>query len=381
MKSLVYGFSGVATAAFNLFNMYDRVNDTAVQVDRSNLLVKRSTEGLDQAQKTLTETIAKYGPNSAEAKDAQDKLAIATDALTVSTERADQAATAHNQALVSMGIQILPTLITMIGSVAMITANWTALQEALNAVMAINPIYLVVMAIAALVVGLIWAYQNCEIFRNAINAIGGAFVWFFNSVLVPFAKFLVGNLLSAWSALCSGMAWVYDNVLKPVFDALAWVWNNILKPIADFFSGGGGATMPGQPAGGGPTGEGPTHGQFGGIITKPTLLYAGEAGPEALIPLNQLGRGGGGASSPPEVTMNFNAPLVYVQGAADRNTANVAVQAVKESLKTVIVEASSSAADTTQKQIRIGDTMQVTASVSKFNFPPFMYAPWNRETG
>jgi hypothetical protein len=40
----------------------------------------------------------------------------------------------------------------------------------------------------------------------------------------------------------------------------------------------------------------------GGIVTKPTLALIGEAGPEAVVPLNRLGTGGG-------VTVNVNGGL------------------------------------------------------------------------
>ena len=41
----------------------------------------------------------------------------------------------------------------------------------------------------------------------------------------------------------------------------------------------------------------------GGIVTGPTTAVIGEAGPEAVIPLNQLGRFGGGAN----ITINMPA--------------------------------------------------------------------------
>jgi len=46
----------------------------------------------------------------------------------------------------------------------------TAVQAAWNAVMAANPLFLVIAAIALLVGGLVWAYNNVEWFRDAVNA-------------------------------------------------------------------------------------------------------------------------------------------------------------------------------------------------------------------
>ena len=46
---------------------------------------------------------------------------------------------------------------------------------ALNAVMAINPAVAVAMGVAALVAGIIYAYQNCETFRNILNGLWETF--------------------------------------------------------------------------------------------------------------------------------------------------------------------------------------------------------------
>lgn len=75
----------------------------------------------------------------------------------------------------------------------------------MNAAMAVNPIALVVIAIGALVGGLIWAYQNVEWFRNgvdtAFSAIGAAGRWLWNNALAP-----------ALRAIIQGFAWVVDGI-------------------------------------------------------------------------------------------------------------------------------------------------------------------------
>lgn len=69
------------------------------------------------------------------------------------------------------GLKIYSTTMAVIRGV---TAAWTAAQAALNVVLALNPIGLVVLAIAALVAGLVIAYKRSETFRNIVNAVGGA---------------------------------------------------------------------------------------------------------------------------------------------------------------------------------------------------------------
>jgi hypothetical protein len=175
---------------------------------------------------------------------------------------------------------------------------------------------------------------------------------------MPLAKFLVGTLLAEWNALSNGWSWAYNHLIKPVFDALVWAYNNILKPIADFFAGIGaaatsaaktvltavstiGGTTTVVPVSGGAI----PHGAEGGIITRPTVMLAGEAGPEALIPLNKSGFG---------ATIQINSPLVYVAGSADQRTVDLAVKKVEKILDNIILEASSSGGPSTHKRVRIG---------------------------
>jgi hypothetical protein len=283
-------------------------------------------------------------------------------------------------------------LITGITGVISIIQNWGAVTQALSGAMTFlsaNPIILVIAGIALLIAGIIYAYNNCKPFRDLINTIGaylqGAFLaawnavsaavswfntnviqpvssalsWFWNNVLMPLAKFLVGTLLAEWNALSAGWSWAYNHLIKPVFDALVWAYNNILKPIADFFAGiGAKATSAmstvntavtstsagniGVAVGGGAI----PHGQAGGIINRPMILLAGEAGPEALIPLTR-GTGFG-------ATIEINSPLVYVAGSADQRTVDLAVKKVEKILDNIILEASSSGGPSTHKRVRIG---------------------------
>lgn len=81
-----------------------------------------------------------------------------------------------------------------------------------NAAMAANPIGLVVIAIAALVAGLVVAYNESETFRDivdgAFRAIGDAGAWLWNNALMP-----------AFKAILGGFAWVTDG-LANMLDAL-----------------------------------------------------------------------------------------------------------------------------------------------------------------
>ena len=103
---------------------------------------------------------------------------------------------------------------------------------AVNTLLMMAPIILVVAAIAALVAGVIWAYQNLGWFRTAVDAVGDAFQWFYREVVVP-----------VWNGIGAAVAWAWDVVIKPALNALVgfitgtvvpilmWLWQNVVLPV------------------------------------------------------------------------------------------------------------------------------------------------------
>jgi hypothetical protein len=86
-------------------------------------------------------------------------------------------------------------------------------------------------------------------------------------------------------------------VLKTAFNAIAAIWNNTVGKLSFEIPkwvpglGGKGFSVPKIPML-----------AAGGIVTSPTLAMIGEAGPEAVIPLNRMGQMGGGNN----VTINVS---------------------------------------------------------------------------
>lgn len=83
------------------------------------------------------------------------------------------------------------------------TLAWSGVQWVLNAALSANPIGLVVVAIGALIAGIVLAYKNSETFRAIVTA--------------------------AWEGIKTAALWTWDNVLKPVFswlgEAFQTAWN------------------------------------------------------------------------------------------------------------------------------------------------------------
>jgi hypothetical protein len=226
-----------------------------------------------------------------------------------------------------------------------------------NAALAANPIVLITVALAALVAGLIVAYENVDWFRTAVDtmaaAVTTAFEWVRSAVAAVFSwvsdhwplllgiltgpfgvaalliqrnwdtirsavgaaiDFIrntmstVGDIIKApfqWAkdqidTIVDGIRTVFGNAIgfvKDVWNRVARGWNaiEVTMPTVD-------THIPGVGKLGGWTLGLPDLPMLagGGIVTGPMLAMIGERGPEAVIPLN---RGGFGTS----IVVNVNA--------------------------------------------------------------------------
>lgn len=103
------------------------------------------------------------------------------------------------------GFSVLTTVIEWI-------KNTTLVQEGLNAAMAANPIGLAVVAIGALIAGLIYLYNTNEDVANALNALGSGIAEFWTTNVTPIVdafvdytkNTLVPSIESAWGILTTG---------------------------------------------------------------------------------------------------------------------------------------------------------------------------------
>lgn len=113
--------------------------------------------------------------------------------------------------------------------------------KGLNLVMSLNPVGVWVAAIAALVVGLIWAWNNVDWFRDAVTTawewISTAAVWAWENVLSP----VIDALVEAWNWVADVFMHVWENYLSPVFEGIGrvvtWLWENIISPLFGFIMG------------------------------------------------------------------------------------------------------------------------------------------------
>ena len=167
------------------------------------------------------------------------------------------------------------TFLIIAGALGAIAASIMAI----NVAMALNPISLIAIGVIALVAALAVAYKRFEAVRTIVDAVFGGLRWYVSNAVDNFKDML--------------------GVVRAVFNGIATAWNNTVGKLK--------FTVPGWVPGiGGKGFDMPDIPMLanGGIVTGPTLAMIGEAGPEAVIPLDRMGSMGGGG--------DVN---IYVQGA------------------------------------------------------------------
>ena len=110
-------------------------------------------------------------------------------------------------------------------------------QRGLNAAMRANPIGVIITLIGGLVAGLTWLFTQTEIgqtiWETVWDAISTTTAWVWENVLEP----IFDAMVVAWDGVTAGAAWAWENILKPAWDAMAataiWMWESVLQPTWD----------------------------------------------------------------------------------------------------------------------------------------------------
>jgi hypothetical protein len=137
---------------------------------------------------------------------------------------------------------------------------------ATNIAMALNPFALIAAGVALLVAGLVIAYKKFEWFSTGVNAI-------INGILSVFETFA-----NSWIKVINVIIKGYNAL--PLLPDIGYINEISLGRLGgNNQSSGGGLSIPKM--------------ADGGIVSSPTLALIGEAGPEAVVPLDRLNTGGG----------------------------------------------------------------------------------------
>lgn len=121
-------------------------------------------------------------------------------------------------------------------AIALVTKGWAIAQGILNAVMAVNPISLIIIAIAALVAGIVILINNWDVVVNSFKTgIASIQTWFGELLNSPFITGIVAIFTGIWDVFRTG----FDEAMKSI-EAINQKIANIpgVKAIIDFFTNG-----------------------------------------------------------------------------------------------------------------------------------------------
>lgn len=281
-KDLALGFNQLATSAFSLYDAVDRVQDMQVQVARANLQVKVSLNATEEAQRRYNAVVEKYGADSEQAQAAATELKLAQERYAVAVERAEMVQGNMNEAIARSALQVIPACISMVDGLSRAWKNFPDMSGILSS-----------LSDKISSVGV-----NAKTAALSVGAFIGGFLA--GDALL---KALPANLRGIAAALMAGIAAV-------VAATVAWmafhgtVTVGVAVPVILAAVGAGIAGI-----------KSLIGLAEGGVVTKPTVALIGEAGAEAVIPLNKLQSTVAPASQTLVLAPTFNFPegSVHVQ--------------------------------------------------------------------
>ena len=181
----------------------------------------------------------------------------------------------ENTKLVLIIAGVIGGLATVILTLNFAMKAWTAIQTivngltlAWNALLAANPITIVILAIVAFIAILTALYFKFDGVRQIVDTVFQAIKTGVTASLDFLGDYVQGVL----------------NIYKNIFNTIARLWNNTIGSLSFEFPdwvpglGGKGFSVPNIPL----LAE-------GGIVRSATLAVVGEAGPEAVVPLDRAG--------------------------------------------------------------------------------------------
>ncbi|AID58832.1 tape measure protein [Mycobacterium phage Gaia] len=116
------------------------------------------------------------------------------------------------------------------------TRAWVVAQYALNGALLLNPIGLVVAAIAGLVAGIVVLYKNSETFRNIVQGVWNAIKTAIGAVWNWLSQTVVPGLKAAWDAIAAGAVWLWQNALLPAWNGIKAAIGLVWEFVSDIFN-------------------------------------------------------------------------------------------------------------------------------------------------
>ncbi len=140
---------------------------------------------------------------------------------------------------IAAGIKVAQVGLTLYSGALKIVENWSKITAAatwlFNNALRANPIGIVITVLIALGAALVVLYNKSTTFRKivdgAFQAIAAAGKWMWNNALKPAFE----ALKALWTNVIAPAAvWLWKNVFKPAFEGIGviatWLWKNVISP-------------------------------------------------------------------------------------------------------------------------------------------------------
>lgn len=212
-------------------DVYDTYKDVKKKLEKWNI-----SEKVGKVKQTALDSWKKLKDGVQKAKDAVAKLNISENlgkiksAAITSWKNFKDAINKAKDAIKAFELrQKLATIATKAHNLVMtiwngITKVATMVQAAFNMVMAMNPVYLLVIAIVALIAVLGYLYFNNEQVRNTLNALGA---------------YIQGTLINAWNWLCGALQntwqWLSD-VGAMISGTVLGAWDSFVLALQNLWT-------------------------------------------------------------------------------------------------------------------------------------------------
>ncbi|WP_432643403.1 phage tail tape measure protein [Acidaminococcus sp.] len=179
------------------------------------------------------------------------------------------------------------------------TKLMTVAQAALNFVMSLNPVALVVIGVLALIAALMVLYNKSETVRNFIDWAAKSIAEAFNAAwaaicegiasaaswIISQWKYIYDTACDAWNAIVSAVEGVWDTIYGIIDNGVKYVqdkWEQLKAIFSSPITAAVNFITTGSTTGA------PEKHAYGGLISRPTLSWVGEAGdPEMIVPINR----------------------------------------------------------------------------------------------
>jgi hypothetical protein len=234
-------FDGLKTAASGVAGQFGRVKQAISDMDLGG---KAATmwQGISTGAQTAATAVKTFGSNAWNA-------AQTAGSMVVQLGKAAYGYTVLGIQAAASAIRIAAVTVAQ-WAVRAATAAWAAIQWVLDAALDANPIGLVIVAIAALAAGVIYAYTHFAVFRDIVN---GIFNWFRGAIMtvIHFVehnwKLLLPVLMLGPFGLILGAIWQYWGTIKKWFsDGINYIESATsrgISAVVGWFTGLPGQTM------------------------------------------------------------------------------------------------------------------------------------------